>query len=190
MLGTLPPADLANAIALRDKAAVARTPGVGPLAGWRGEDGSKKGDPLNLVVVGDIDALFAFVGRGWRMTQTLDLHSAVATAKSFLLGIQYDSSPVSPLYVFGCRQDLALQKPRSTIDERNHVRFWKVLDNGQEKRPVWLGAATMDRGVGVSHYTGAITHHIDADIDLERQTWARDLESAGMVTAPVRTGLP
>ncbi|MGJ5140246.1 Holliday junction branch migration protein RuvA [Bradyrhizobium oligotrophicum] len=29
VLGTLPPADLANAIALRDKAAVARTPGVG-----------------------------------------------------------------------------------------------------------------------------------------------------------------
>ena len=30
VLGTLPPTDLANAIALRDKAAVARTPGVGP----------------------------------------------------------------------------------------------------------------------------------------------------------------
>ena len=39
---------------------------------------------------------------------------------------------------------------------------------GQEKRPVWLGAATFDRSVGVSHYTGAITHHIDADIDAER----------------------
>jgi hypothetical protein len=41
----------------------------------------------------------------------------------------------------------------------------------------------MDRSVGVSHYTGAITHHIDADIDLKRQTWAGDLEGAGMVTA-------
>jgi Holliday junction DNA helicase RuvA len=30
VLGTLAPSDLANAIALRDKAAVARTPGVGP----------------------------------------------------------------------------------------------------------------------------------------------------------------
>ncbi|MCJ9706655.1 Holliday junction branch migration protein RuvA, partial [Bradyrhizobium sp. SHOUNA76] len=30
VLGTLQPSDLANAIALRDKAAVARTPGVGP----------------------------------------------------------------------------------------------------------------------------------------------------------------
>ncbi|MDU6241220.1 MAG: Holliday junction branch migration protein RuvA [Bradyrhizobium sp.] len=35
VLGTLPPADLANAIALRDKAAVARTPGVGPKVAER-----------------------------------------------------------------------------------------------------------------------------------------------------------
>jgi len=35
VLGTLPPAELANAIALRDKAAVARTPGVGPKVAER-----------------------------------------------------------------------------------------------------------------------------------------------------------
>jgi holliday junction DNA helicase RuvA len=35
VLGTLAPADLANAIALRDKASVARTPGVGPKVAER-----------------------------------------------------------------------------------------------------------------------------------------------------------
>ena len=35
VLGTLPPSDLANAIALRDRAAVARTPGVGPKVAER-----------------------------------------------------------------------------------------------------------------------------------------------------------
>src|SRR5213082_4316254 len=35
VLGTLPPSDLANAIALRDKTAVARTPGVGPKVAER-----------------------------------------------------------------------------------------------------------------------------------------------------------
>ena len=35
VLSTLPPTDLANAIALRDKAAVARTPGVGPKVAER-----------------------------------------------------------------------------------------------------------------------------------------------------------
>jgi Holliday junction DNA helicase RuvA len=35
VLSTLPPAELANAIALRDKAAVTRTPGVGPKVAER-----------------------------------------------------------------------------------------------------------------------------------------------------------
>jgi holliday junction DNA helicase RuvA len=35
VLGTLPPAELANAIALRDRASVARTPGVGPKVAER-----------------------------------------------------------------------------------------------------------------------------------------------------------
>ena len=48
---------------------------------------------------------------------------------------------------------------------------------------MWLGAATEDRGVGVSHYTGAVTHHIGPDLDAERAVLATDLEDAGMVDA-------
>jgi LssY-like putative type I secretion system component LssY len=48
---------------------------------------------------------------------------------------------------------------------------------------VWLGAVTFDKGVGVSHFTGAITHHIDADIDAERDLLTTDIEHAGMATA-------
>jgi hypothetical protein len=48
---------------------------------------------------------------------------------------------------------------------------------------VWLGDATFDKSVGVSDYTGAITHHIGADIDAERMLLASDLENAGMVSA-------
>jgi hypothetical protein len=42
---------------------------------------------------------------------------------------------------------------------------------------------TFDRSVGVSHYTGAITHHIGADIDAERKLLATDLEAASLVDA-------
>jgi len=58
-----------------------------------------------------------------------------------------------------------------------------VLESGAEKRPVWLGAATRDRGVGVSKYTAAVTHHISPDLDAERALLAADLENAGMVEA-------
>ena len=143
------------------------------------------GDPINVGLIGEAsDILCAMHTAGWYPADPITLKSSIEIVGSVLLDRPYKDAPVSNLYYLGRREDLAFEKPiGASADRRNHVRFWRVLDQGQEKRPVWLGAATMDRGVGVSHYTGAITHHIDADIDLERGTLTRDLEAAGMVTA-------
>jgi hypothetical protein len=112
------------------------------------------------------------------------LRSSVEIVGSVLLNRPYRDAPVSALYYLGHREDLAFEKPvGSSADHRHHVRFWKVLDRGDESRPVWLGDATFDRSVGISSYTGAITHHIDAAIDAERTQLTTDLETAGMVTA-------
>jgi LssY C-terminus len=56
-----------------------------------------------------------------------------------------------------------------------------VLEKGAEGRPVWLGSATLDRSVGLSYYTGQITHHIDSDIDMERSHLIGGLVTAHMV---------
>ena len=48
-------------------------------------------------------------------------------------------------------------------------------------RPLWIGAATFDRSVGVSHLTGKVTHHIDADIDSERDHVLETLAAAGQL---------
>jgi hypothetical protein len=143
------------------------------------------GDPINVGLIGDkADIVCAMHAAGWYPADPITLRSSIEIVGSVLLDRPYRDAPVSNLYYLGRREDLAFEKPiGSSADRRNHVRYWKVLEEGDEKRPVWLGAATMDRGVGVSHYTGAITHHIDADVDLERGTWAGDLEGAGMVTA-------
>jgi hypothetical protein len=137
------------------------------------------GDPINVGVIGDQkDVVCSMHAAGWFPADPITLKSSIEIVGSVLLDRPYRDAPVSNLYYLGRREDLAFEKPVGrSADRRNHVRFWKVLDQGQEKRPVWLGAATMDRGVG------AITHHIDADIDAERKTLANDLESAGMVTA-------
>lgn len=143
------------------------------------------GDPINVGLIGDKgDILCAMHAAGWYPADPITLKSSIEIVGSVLLDRPYRDAPVSNLYYLGRREDLAFEKPiGASADRRNHVRYWKALDQGQEKRPVWLGAATMDRGVGVSHYTGAITHHIDADVDLERAKLAGDLETAGMVTA-------
>jgi hypothetical protein len=143
------------------------------------------GDPINVGLVGDTrDVLCAMHAAGWYPADPVTLRSSIEIAGSVLLDRPYRDAPVSPLYYLGRREDLAFEKPvGSSADHRHHVRFWKVLDAGEEKRPVWLGDATFDRSVGVSHYTGAITHHIAADIDAERKLLAADLEAAGMVEA-------
>ena len=143
------------------------------------------GDPINVGLVGDArDVLCAMQTAGWYPADPVTLRSSIEIAGSVLLDRPYRDAPVSPLFYRGRREDLAFEKPDGkSADRRHHVRFWKVLETGEEKRPVWLGDATFDRGVGVSHYTGAVTHHIDADIDAERAQFTADLEAAGMVNA-------
>ena len=143
------------------------------------------GDPINVGLVGDNkDVLCAMQAAEWYPADPVTLRSSIEIAGSVLLDRPYRDAPVSPLFYLDRREDLAFEKPDGhSADRRHHVRFWKVLANGQEQRPVWLGAVTYDRSVGVSRYTGAITHHIGADIDAERTLLATDLENAGMVEA-------
>jgi hypothetical protein len=143
------------------------------------------GDPINVGLIGDEkEVLCAMNAAGWFPADPVTFRSSIEIAGSVLLDRAYKDAPVSNLFYLGRREDLAFEKPAgNSADRRHHVRFWKVLDQGQEKRPVWLGAVTFDKGVGVSHFTGAITHHIDADLDAERELLTADLEGAGMVTA-------
>ena len=48
---------------------------------------------------------------------------------------------------------------------------------------MWLGAVTFDRGVGISHNDGRITHHIAPDVDSERDLLTDDLKAAKVVTS-------
>ena len=141
------------------------------------------GDPINVGLVGDrTEILCAMQAAGWYPADAVTLKSSLEIVDSVLLKRPYRDAPVSNLYYLGRREDLAFEKPvGDSADQRHHVRFWKVLDQGAEGRPIWLGDATFDRSVGISSYTGAVTHHINADIDAERELLAADLESAGML---------
>jgi LssY C-terminus len=143
------------------------------------------GDPINVGLIGnEKEVLCAMNAAKWYPADPVTFRSSIEIAGSVLLDRPYPDAPVSNLFYLGRREDLAFEKPAGkSADRRHHVRFWKVLDKGAENRPVWLGAVTFDRGVGVSHFTGAITHHIGPDIDSERDALAKDIEDAGMVTA-------
>jgi len=143
------------------------------------------GDPLNVGLVGrQEDVLCAMRAAGWLPADPVTWRSSAEIAGSVLLRRAYATAPVSDLFYDGRRQDLAFQK-RSGVSPstRHHVRFWLALSAGDDGAPVWLGAATFDRSVGVSHFTGQITHHIDADVDAERDALSADLAHAGVVRA-------
>ena len=141
------------------------------------------GDPMNVGLIGDQrDVVCAMHAAGWYPADPITLKSSIEIVGSVLLDRPYRDAPVSNLYYLDRREDLAYEKPiGASADRRNHVRYWKVLDQGEEKRPVWLGAATEDRGVGVSKYTAAVTHHIGPDLDAERDRLMNDLVKAGWV---------
>jgi LssY C-terminus len=143
------------------------------------------GDPINVGLIGnEKEVLCAMNAAKWYPADPVTFRSSIEIAGSVLLDRAYPDAPVSPLFYLGRREDLAFEKPAGkSADRRHHVRFWKVLDKGEEQRPVWLGSVTFDKGVGVSHFTGAITHHIAADVDAERDGLVKDIEDAGMATA-------
>lgn len=143
------------------------------------------GDPLNIALIGlERDVSKSMLAAGWHPADPLTLESCLRIAGDTVMRRPYKDAPVSNLYVWGRKQDLAFEQavghdPR----RRHHVRFWRSTELDDRRRPLWIGAATFDEKVGFSHTTGQITHHISPDVDLERDKILNDLKQAGSVAA-------
>ena len=138
------------------------------------------GDPINVGLVGTKAEIIEAMGQaGWSAADKVTLRSSAAIGSSVILNRAYQTAPISTLLYQGQPQALAFEKANGVSARlRHHVRFWPALGDGVEGRPVWLGAASFDRGVGVSRYTGQITHHIGPDLDAERSELIADLGHA------------
>jgi hypothetical protein len=132
------------------------------------KSGTENGDPLNIVVIGEFDEVYyAFLRAGWDETETVNTNSLARMAGSFLKGGNYRYSPVSGLYVFGRTQDIAFQRTRTSINERNHLRLW-LTPLRYHGEPVFIGQISRDIGVRFSKRT-IVTHEIDPDVDETRE---------------------
>ena len=141
------------------------------------EKGKNNGDPLNIAIVGELkDLYYGFIRAGWDETETIYGSSLMKTFKSALSGSEYRYSPVSALYVFGRAQDVALQKARSSINQRNHLRLW-LTPMRYEGKPVWIGQISRDIGVRLTRKT-ITTHKIDPDVDETREFLLEDIAYA------------
>lgn len=145
--------------------------------------GTREGDPLNLVVVGDRVTIRQCFGGRWDEAEAITLATCVKTARAFLLDAGYRYSPVSSLFVDGRMQDLALQKARASINERIHLRLWST-EMAFQRQPVWIGQISRDIGVRFTPKTWNLTtHRIDPDVDEARDYVLDYLISARRVSS-------
>ena len=142
------------------------------------------GDPINVGLVGSKEQIIrAFAAAGWKPADKITLLSSVEIGLSVVLDRPDLDAPVSALLFEGRKQDLAFEKPvGESADERHHARFWMTKTPGANGGILWLGSASFDRGVGVSHDTGQITHHIGPDLDAERGLVIGDLQNTGQIS--------
>jgi hypothetical protein len=144
------------------------------------------GDPINIAFNGKREQLIAAMeAAGWSQAETLNFKSSLKMIYSAVGGTNYPTAPVSPLFVFGKKQEFAFERdldgnPR----KRHHIRFWKTPEKwwlpGGYKTD-WLAAATFDKNVGLSLFTGQVTHKIDANVDQERDFVVDTLRHAKVV---------
>ncbi len=139
------------------------------------------GDPLNVGLAGSrTEVVRALTQANWHPADPITLRTSVEIGVAVILRRAYADAPVSSLIYQGRRQDLAFEMPVGhSPARRHHVRLWQVLPADQAKPELWMGSATYDHGVGVSHDTGQITHHIDGDLDAERTFFIGTLTTAG-----------
>jgi hypothetical protein len=140
------------------------------------------GDPLNVGLIGTKEQVVqAMTAAHWPEAKPLGLRSDLKIAEATVLERPDAQAPVSNLFLFGRKEDLAFEQqvghdPR----QRHHVRFWQTTAE-EAGRPVWVGSAVFDKRVGFSHTTGQITHHTAPDVDAERDMLFRDLDQAGQL---------
>ena len=137
------------------------------------------GDPLNVAIAGsEEDVIRAVTKAGWRPANPLTFSSSVRIAVDSVFDKPDPNAPVSNLYLYGRKEDLAFEKPLGhSPRERHHVRLWRAqqLDSG---RPMWMGAATYDNGVELSRTTAEVTHHISPNVDADRDLFIGDIARA------------
>ena len=82
---------------------------------------------------------------------------------------------MSDLYLFGRAQDLALQKARDNIHQRNHLRLW-LSPMRYHGKQVWVGQISRDIGSRLTiHSPTFTTHKIDPDVDEARAALSEDM---------------
>jgi len=139
-------------------------------------------EPLNFIFLGSRQQIkHAFHQAGWQEAVPI---TAGNWAHAFWAGLRdksYSTAPFTPYYISTTPQDLSYQQetPRHSIHERHHLRIWQTnfeLHNGTK---IWLGMASFDTSLQLLNGLKFPYHHIDPDLDREREYIIKQLLGQG-----------
>ena len=140
------------------------------------------GDPINMEICasdGQIGA--AFASAGWYRADEIDFITSARISIDSILGRAYTTAPVSNLFLFGRKEDLAFERPGHNVRQRDHIRLWNTSRIGDSGRPIWIGSATQDVKVELSKTNHLPTHGIAPDLDDERNLVVSELAQTGFL---------
>jgi hypothetical protein len=140
------------------------------------------GDPINMRICGtDGQIGAAFASAGWYRADELGFITSARISIDSILGRGYTTAPVSNLFLFGRKEDLAFERPGHNVRQRDHIRLWNTSRIGDSGRPIWIGSATKDVKVELSKTNYLPTHGIAPDLDNERELVVSELARTGFL---------
>lgn len=158
-------------------------------------------DPLNVGVIATRRQLIGAMEKaGWYLADRHNFRNVTRQVLSFVFDWPYKHAPVSNLYLFGRKQDVAFEIPiAGGSGSRHHVRFWATTYQEGKRLTVrsihwhhrsshvfgdnllWVGAASRDIGIAPVRHNFQLTHMIHPDTNQERETVVSRLRDAGLV---------
>jgi hypothetical protein len=158
-------------------------------------------DPLNVGIVATRRQLIDVMERsGWYVADRHSFFNVARMVLAILLGRSYSHAPVSSLYLFGRKQDIAFEIPvGSTPSTRHHVRFWATTFEKKKKLSIrsihwqhrrahvfgdellWVGASSLDVGLTLIRHNFQVSHMIDPNTDRERELVVDQLKAQKLV---------
>ncbi len=140
------------------------------------------GDPINIQFLGtDGQIGAAFAAAGWYRADEIDFITSARICADSVLGRAYSTAPVSNLYLYGRKEDMAFERPGHTVRQRDHIRIWNTGRKGTDRRPIWIGSVTKDTKVELAKTNHLPTHHISPNVDAERALAVSELTQTDFV---------
>lgn len=140
-------------------------------------------DIANLVFIGSPEQLqAAFHAAGWVPSDCTSKRSVLRQFHAFISFSNYSHAPISRQLLDGKDSDSTWEKSLDSYAKRDHLRIWSAPQTWQGQ-PIWVSASSRETGAVLSFRRRRFLHHVDANLDEERNKVVRDLTLAGCVEA-------